>query len=91
VSRTIGPRFSGGYQFMRAHAARYTPTGPPIREERTRRGVARIVPLGGGRDRLFNVIGEWTDRDGVACVSTDITRDEVEALDAWTRLLAKMR
>jgi hypothetical protein len=91
MSRTTGPRFNNGYQFPRTHASRYTPAGPPIREQRTRRGVARIIPLRGGRDRLFNVVGEWTDRHGVTCVSSDITRDALEAIDGWRRLLEKMR
>lgn len=88
---TYGPRFSHGYQFPRTSSARLTREAPIRREEVPGVGYAQIVPLVGGRRRLFDVCAVWTDPQRNGYSSTYIATDELEARAEFVKLMAELR
>lgn len=84
--KTYGPRFVDGYQMPRASSARLS-RGSPIRVEQLGGGAfAQITPLAGGRERVFDVHGEWTV-EGVTVTSSYLASDELEARAEFVRLI----
>lgn len=86
---SVGASFSGGYQFMRGDSARLE-RGQPISREGVRGGWVEIVPLTGGRRRVFDVCSNVVDADGNSKATMYIAGDELEARSEFRRLIAEL-
>jgi hypothetical protein len=91
MSRTTGPRFDGGYQFMRASSVQLKRRRPIKLEQLGDGAYAQIVPLTGGRAGQFDVCGEWRDRAGVYVSSSYLAGDELEAIVEFQKLITTIR
>lgn len=87
---TYGPRTSGGYQFPRTHSARLTREKPIRRHEIPGVGAVEIVPLTGGRRRLWDVCAVWKDRERNGHAATYIADNELEASTEFARLVREL-
>ncbi len=87
---TYGPRFSGGYQFPRTHAASLR-REPPIKGTVLAGGATiQVVPLTGGRATKYDVCASWRDEHGVWVSSTYVAEDLLEASAEYARVIARL-
>lgn len=85
---TYGSRFEGGYQFPRTDSVRLT-RGDPIRVERvTGGGSIEVVPLRGGRRRIFEITATYELPGRVTVQSSTFCYDELEVAVELRRLIA---